>query len=799
MANEVKTIFTGDASSLFRVADQVKARVQSAAGQFANAGNPAQITQNIVAPIKKAGSEIADIERKTAQSRLASHKIIQNSVKAVSDFEIREAKRSANALISEFKKAEQERKSSERRITSPGGGFGGLGSVSGALQTAGAVLGIGAFVSAAKSAVDVAVEASRANRILASSAIEAGLSYDQAADKSKRFADLVGLSNTDAKGPTASILRLAGRTGKPENADKLLSGFADLSAAFGIDPKDLQTLTQSILSGQDEGLNRLGIADPGQLYKAYAKEIGKTADQLTQFEKVQAAVNAVLEKSATFAGAAADKQNSLEGRVLKVSAAWDNLTESLAQNFATSGPVTAFINEANNALGNLSLELENVNKQLAEGKSPKEIAKQRGTTAADVITGALTAPFATALLPLDILTNGFQKAGENFRQAVGIDAITERNTKILEDEIANKQRLNEKQELAAKQAQNSLKARIQAEEKVTKELERQNVLKKVDDFNKTQTDLFATLTQKSNSTNPFVALYLEADKALEQLRINTKGLSDDLRSTFAEMQVQQNQLQRFTLRLDTALDASDLRDQAKRFRNQAAAALTPEQQKARIDRQFSSAVQPGGFFGFNAVDTSQFSDRDRADIAGRSAASDALQSLGNNSFNLANQGVALAAFRSFQTNANDPNANLSTQERLDRQFGVIDKAGGTSAAEKAIVDRKIIALAGNDPTALRSDQRERVAASLEREADRKIRAEQEALDVFKQVLETNKVIAENGKRLVALAEKGGTKALDIILKNETDGAADISKNPKAPTSRDTDELYDIGFAGGSNR
>ena len=97
---------------------------------------------------------------------------------------------------------------------------------------------------------------------------------------------------------TARITQLATNSGRTNDIEKLQKGFLDLSSARGIGVADLDNLIGTILSGQDEGLNRLGLSDPSKLQATYAASIGKTADQLSQMEKTQAAVNAVMEKAA---------------------------------------------------------------------------------------------------------------------------------------------------------------------------------------------------------------------------------------------------------------------------------------------------------------------------------------------------------------------------------------------------------------------------------------------------------------------------------------------------------------------
>ena len=173
----------------------------------------------------------------------------------------------------------QERRLQSFRLGSRGLGGGGRGSgvagdigqgVAGGLGIplgpgALAAAGTAAFIAGVDKAIDKAREAAEANRVLTSSATEAGVAYTDAAQKAENFAKQTGLSTADAEATYSSLLRIAQQTGQVQNLDKIQRNLADLAASRGIQAKELSTLTQQILSGQDEALNRLGFADPSKL------------------------------------------------------------------------------------------------------------------------------------------------------------------------------------------------------------------------------------------------------------------------------------------------------------------------------------------------------------------------------------------------------------------------------------------------------------------------------------------------------------------------------------------------------
>lgn len=199
---------------------------------------------------------------------------------------------------------------------------------------------------------ELAIGVERANRLLTSSAKELGQTYSDLSQENRKFADLVGVSNTEAARTTAQIARLAANSGMTqiEDVQRLTRAFADLGAARGIAGADLETLIGTILSGQDEGLNRLGIADPGALQREYAKSIGTTSDKLTQQQKVLAAVNAVLSKANDFTGAAEQRMRGLEGSVANATKAWQDFAEAVSTSVANNQTLRLLLTGASTGL-----------------------------------------------------------------------------------------------------------------------------------------------------------------------------------------------------------------------------------------------------------------------------------------------------------------------------------------------------------------------------------------------------------------------------------------------------------------
>jgi hypothetical protein len=744
------------------------------------------------------------------------------------------------------------------------GDFGKGALVAGA-AIGGLSLGVAKFIDLSRQAIEISIRSERANRLLAASATEAGLAYADLAEKNRKFAELNGLSNVGAATTTARIAQLARAGGRPQDIDKLLTSFSDLSAARGLNPRDLETIIQQIQSGQDEGLNKLGLPDPSVIYRKYAQEIGKTADALTQFEKVQAATNAVVEKSEIFKGAAQARMQSLEGVTASLTARWDNLTTSFANSFAQSREVGQSINALSGFVKQLTYDSDALQKKLSLGFSPAQLAKE--TAASFKTFDEIKAAFARTTDPLGIVFDPLSSNGttENSLREDEIlrrlnaqklaDALQKKSAdeqkQILDDLIKKNQAIEQSQQRQTELQRVLANPRTSLAELRQKRGELQNdffnresalsaadKLKLADDFDKAvsqgvqkgfarslrstesvselkkilagigsntellpdaKEDLIFNFEQKIKSAvesgkqkvlelsktynsvldnlfarqganNPFVAVFSEADRSLKALRENLKGLSPELASTFEKMQERQNKIALFNARLDSQLSAFDLRESAAAFRGN-----TPID-NGLVQKEFFNRVVRRGYnsdFGRYASGGKSFeelSDAEKLNIY----EVDLLKSFPADGLNQKSLVSALARDRNLTDN---PNASI--QERLQKQFDIIEKLGSKSdlAETGAAADKRIIALTqGVDPSSLTTDQRVRAAAAREREADRTIKAEAEAAKAHKESLDASNRLADEIKKLRELAEKEGLQAV-INIVNKTGDEISVTKSP----------------------
>ncbi|HEV2864344.1 MAG TPA: hypothetical protein VGX48_25320, partial [Pyrinomonadaceae bacterium] len=284
--------------------------------------------------------------------------------------------------------------------------------------------GVSAALEFSASTIQAAAAASDANRQLEFSATQAGLSYTRAAELAEDFGKRVGASNAEAARTFADIVRLAERAGRLDGVENLSRGFADLAAARGIKGAELQNLIGTILSGQDEGLNRLGADDPSKLNAAYAASIGKTADALNQQEKAAAAVVAVEGLMAQAQGESGKRLQSTAGRLDTAAAAYQNLTTQIGESFANSVEFNGLLALTSKALGTLVTSHEEARRELAKGLTPEQVAGRErqgaGRQVLNFLKGeSLVLPtLATAAL------GGALGSEELIRRARGLSSLT---------------------------------------------------------------------------------------------------------------------------------------------------------------------------------------------------------------------------------------------------------------------------------------------------------------------------------------------------------------------------------------
>lgn len=205
---------------------------------------------------------------------------------------------------------------------------GGLG-IPTSLAAVSAALGAGIAALGVQS-VKTSNQYANALRVLKSDTQEAGLQIAETRKEALKLGDDLALNIGEAERSYGKFIRVLKAGGLLEERDKYTKQFKDLTAAYGLTANEIETLTSQLLNGQDEALNKLGIADPSQLYKRYAESVGKTVEALTEEEKARARVLAVTEKGERFAGVAEERLASAPGQ-------WATLQKQITDTTAALG------------------------------------------------------------------------------------------------------------------------------------------------------------------------------------------------------------------------------------------------------------------------------------------------------------------------------------------------------------------------------------------------------------------------------------------------------------------------------
>ncbi|MGB7925599.1 MAG: hypothetical protein WCF57_20340 [Pyrinomonadaceae bacterium] len=457
-------------------------------------------------------------------------------------------------------------------------------------------------------AIQASAAAEDSNRVLSASATQAGVAYSEAAIKAEDFGRRVGLANTEAARTYAELLRLAGKAGREGDIDLITTRFADLAASRGIQAQELATIAQQIAAGtSDEALNKLGLADPGKLYQDYAAAAGKTSESLSEVEKAQARLNPLLQQAAQFAGESERRLQGNAGQLDTAAAAYQNLTTQVGDAITTSVEFRDTLDVISDALGSLVTSHAQARRELAKGlKTPEQLAQEAregtGRQVWNAIKGALTIPSAAGAELYDQIrlatgqishdeyltahqgtTNALFNPGQ--RQ---YDADVERFKAIQkditdQDAKAKEAAANNETARAEQARQAQAKVAADAEKKAAKEREAayKSALGFIDEIS----------ARSTGQSNPFVALFTNAETAAERMRERFGALGDDVVKQFTAMEQAAIRQEQLATRIKANLSAVALEFQADVL-ERGIVGITAEQERqlSILQKRFAAAT-----------------------------------------------------------------------------------------------------------------------------------------------------------------------------------------------------------------
>ncbi|HUF04346.1 MAG TPA: hypothetical protein VMM38_09240 [Aridibacter sp.] len=277
--------------------------------------------------------------------------------------------------------------------------------------------------------IERTIDADKANRSLSISAVNLGFNYRTLAEQNDRYADSLGRSRTQAAAFTSEIAKLATVSGRPADLGRLSTSLADIAAVRGISPEQIPGLASGIASGDAKAAESIGV-NLERVYSNYAASVRRSVESLTDFEKMQARVNATLEIGESAAGANEARTQTLEGSVDRLSASWDNFNDSLSQTIARSDIVLGFLERANELLQLINRGPDDDGRKRAAGVNVEQIIAESNTKSAvafDITASLLRFPFSTLAFGADLLTKDTDTAFRNFALNGPIGSTVARN------------------------------------------------------------------------------------------------------------------------------------------------------------------------------------------------------------------------------------------------------------------------------------------------------------------------------------------------------------------------------------
>lgn len=302
---------------------------------------------------------------------------------------------------------------------------------------------------------------------------------------------------------------------------------------------------------------------------------------------------------------------------------------------------------------------------------------------------------------------------------------------------------------------------FETQKSITDEI--RNTEKRVKDLGKAYSDVFSNLSVRVNASNPFVSVFSEARTELDKLKDSIKGLPEELQRAAIQSQQTLNRNKLFETRLDNNLSAFDLRETANRFRNPQSDTLVDKQ---IFEEVVKNSISRGNFFNgafgsFGSNLSNRFGGFDKLnDLQKRD-----IYEVEQLKFLRGDGGVNDRSLisRLARERAGGSDQNLSLNERLQKQLSIIN-SGVSNESERGIADRRLIGLtSGLDPSQIKTELREQIAAANEREAVRKEGYERELLSIERENLAINKKIADAQEKLLKIAEKDGLEGLNNYL------------------------------------
>lgn len=229
---------------------------------------------------------------------------------------VTDAESGAKRVTASLKDVDNAAKQVTQSTSTLSGKLSNMGFVLNGVREAGQILSssLRTIFSTIKSSNDAYQEYLSSNRQLSAAAILTGANLTNLNKISEQTKNKFSLTSGQANLFTIELTKLGQKAGDVSKVQESINALMNLGAGQGLTAEQsLYAIKQAIL-GIDEGTDKLFQKNPSVIYDDYAKSIGTTAGKLTDQQKAQALLNAVLVSGNKLTGSYSDYLNSAAGK-----------------------------------------------------------------------------------------------------------------------------------------------------------------------------------------------------------------------------------------------------------------------------------------------------------------------------------------------------------------------------------------------------------------------------------------------------------------------------------------------------
>ncbi len=173
---------------------------------------------------------------------------------------------------------------------------------------------VASVVSHYASLINASRELENSKRKLVAASKLQGTSFEFLAKTSIEIQNAYQLNTQSANEFTIAVSKLASKAGDVGKTKQAIKSLLDLGAAQGLNAEQALVAINQALLGIDEGTDKLFQKNPMDLYKEYSKQIGVSAEKMSDAQKAQAILSALISQGSKVAGEYGSMMNTTAGR-----------------------------------------------------------------------------------------------------------------------------------------------------------------------------------------------------------------------------------------------------------------------------------------------------------------------------------------------------------------------------------------------------------------------------------------------------------------------------------------------------